>query len=354
MYKENGERMMAWVASIDEVKSIEGADKIQAYRVGGWWVVDQKDKYLPEDVVIYVSIDSWVPTEIAPFLSKGAEPREYNGVKGERLRTVKLRGQISQGLILDFPAKLAIKIGAGPGAKFTDYIGQDMTEVLGIQKWEAPISPQLAGQVKGSFPSFIRKTDQERIQNCFGDVAMPTQTDQYEVTIKLDGSSCTIFYNEGELGVCSRNLQLKINEENKENSFVKMAQKVGPALEEYCKKHGRNLALQGELMGPGIQGNREGFKDTEFFVFDIFDIDAQEYLGSLSRHAAVAEMDLKHVPVYGYKTLTKFNSVDDFLAYAEVHSINHKIAEGLVFKNMRDPSISFKAISNTFLLKGGE
>jgi RNA ligase (TIGR02306 family) len=99
MYK-NGERCMAWVAKIDEVTEIPNADAICAYRVGGWWVVDKKNAYNTGDLCVYVSIDSWVPHAVAPFLSKGQEPREFNGVKGERLRSIRLRGQISQGLLL--------------------------------------------------------------------------------------------------------------------------------------------------------------------------------------------------------------------------------------------------------------
>lgn len=99
MYKD-GNRMMAWVSKIVDIKPIENADQIVAYRVGGWWVVDKKDAYSIGDMVVYVSIDSWVPNVLAPFLSKGKEPREYNGVRGERLRTVKLKKQLSQGLLL--------------------------------------------------------------------------------------------------------------------------------------------------------------------------------------------------------------------------------------------------------------
>ncbi len=94
------ERKLASVRRIAEVKSIEGADSICAYRVDGWWVVDGIGKYQVGDLVTYCEPDSWVPTELAPFLSKGKEPREFNGVKGERLRIQKIRGCVSQGLLL--------------------------------------------------------------------------------------------------------------------------------------------------------------------------------------------------------------------------------------------------------------
>lgn len=93
-------RKMASIQHIAEVASIEGADAICAYRVNGWWVVDRVGAYQQGDLAIFCEVDAWIPHELAPFLSKGKEPREYNGVKGERLRTVKLRKQISQGLLL--------------------------------------------------------------------------------------------------------------------------------------------------------------------------------------------------------------------------------------------------------------
>ena len=94
------ERKMATIRKIDEIRPIEGADAIEAAVVGGWVVVIKKGEFRAGDLAVYLEIDSWVPHEIAPFLSKGQEPREYNGVKGERLRTVKLRGTTSQGLLL--------------------------------------------------------------------------------------------------------------------------------------------------------------------------------------------------------------------------------------------------------------
>lgn len=150
------ERKMAVIKSIDEVKSIPDADKICAYKVGGWWVVDQVGKYVVGDYVIYAEIDSWIPTTIAPFLSKGKEPHEFEGVKGERLRTVRLKKQLSQGLLLP----MSVMTDNGHTAYFTE--GLDVSECLGIVKYEAPIPANLAGMTRGLFPSCCPKTDQER------------------------------------------------------------------------------------------------------------------------------------------------------------------------------------------------
>jgi hypothetical protein len=93
-------RKLATVRKIDEIRPIAGADAIEAAVVGGWTVVVKRGEYTAGDLAVYLEIDSWVPTELASFLSKGGEPREFNGVRGERLRSIKLKGQISQGLLL--------------------------------------------------------------------------------------------------------------------------------------------------------------------------------------------------------------------------------------------------------------
>ena len=342
-------RKLASIRRIADILPIEGADAIEVAVVDGWKVVIKKGEFAIGDSAIYLEIDSWVPHEIAPFLSKGHEPREYNGVKGERLRTVKLRGQVSQGLLLnywDFPDvvkefhKTRIVDPNDIDASF------DVTDILGIQKWEAPIPAQLQGQAKGTFPSsLIPKTDQERIQNCFRDIEKKGDV-TYEVTMKLDGSSMTIFRWEGELRVCSRNMELKINDENADNTFVAMALEIGDRIPE-------GFALQGELMGPGVQGNREGFKDHKFFVFDVFLIKEHKYAGPAYRRALCQEYGFEHVPVLGVAWKAP-ESVDSGLDIADGSSINHKIREGLVWKCNEDPSFSFKTISNQFLLKGGD
>jgi RNA ligase (TIGR02306 family) len=372
------ERKLATIRRIADIQPIEGADAIVVATIDGWKVVVKKDEFKVGDLAVYLEIDSWVPHDLAPFLSKGQEPREYNGVKGERLRTIKLRGQVSQGLLLKID-DLGEKIKSVCNAFWVDgnsnfAEGADVTEAFGIQKWEAPIPAQLQGQAAGMFPtSLIPKTDQERIQNCFGDIQKrakrfatekvwnaETQTLEehpvivpadfqeptYEVTMKLDGSSCTIFRWEGELRVASRNLELKINDENKDNTFVAMAVKIGDCIPD-------GFAFQGELMGPGIQGNREGFSKHRFFVFDIFNIQEHAYLRPLSRQLECKHRGLEHVPMLGDAWKAP-ESVEEGLAIAEGPSINHKIREGLVWKCNEDPNFSFKTISNQFLLKGGD
>lgn len=337
-------RKMVTFQRVAEVKDIEGADLICAYRINGWWVVDQVGKYNVGDMVLYAEIDSWIPHDLAPFLSKGKEPREYNGVKGERLRTVRLKGQYSQGLLLPWSTISHID-------NWSDLEeGADVSELLGVHKWEAPIPANLTGQMKGNFPVFIRKTDQERCQNLVQEINQEYLLEtHFEVSLKLDGSSCTVYHNAGLVGVCSRNIDLKLEQEG--NSFVEIAKSTG--LLKALIDLNENLAVQGELMGPGIQGNKERFDSHKLFIFDIFDIDNQCYLDFSGRMEAIQKLrDLGYTgdvaPTFGVGPLESGN-IEDLLKMAEGPSLIAKQREGLVFKRT-DGEFSFKAISQKFLL----
>lgn len=331
------ERKMATIRQVSAIMPIPDADKICAYQIDGWTVVDLVGAYKIWDSVIYCEIDSWIPNSIAPFLSKGKEPREYNGVKGERLRTVKLRKQISQGLIL--PLSLLPR-------QFYE-LGEDVSEVLGIVKYEPPLPACLRGMVKGNFPFFIPKTDEERIQNLKGDLSEWIDTAmRWEASEKLDGSSMTVYYKDEDFGVCSRNLDLK---ETEGNSFWSIAR--SKELIDKLVSYGKNIAIQGELIGEGIQGNPYKIKGLDFYLFNIFDIDKQEYLNPIDRRALADELSIQHVPVLG-KDMPTMESVSEYLDFAEGKSVLNASTEreGIVFKSV-DGKVSFKAISNKFLLK---
>ena len=333
-------RKLATIRKIDAINPIPDADAIEVATVGGWKVVVKKGEFRAGDLAVYCEIDSWIPTTLAPFLSKGQEPREYNGVKGERLRTVKLRGTTSQGLLL-------------PTTSWIDNHceeGDDLTEYFKIQKYEAPIPAQLAGEVRGMFPSFIPKTDQERIQNLTKELSdWKDLSFTWEVTEKLDGSSMTAYVMNDDSGVCSRNLNLK---ESDTNSLWRVAR--ADSLIDKIKSTNRNLALQGELIGEGIQGNPYKLKGQQFYLFDIYDIDRGEYLSPGERSSLVQELGINHVPIVSLDKNISLDDVQSLLVQAEAKSqlCATTEREGLVFK-CHDAEHSFKAISNKFLLKGG-
>lgn len=354
------ERKLASIQKIEEIKPIDGADRIVAYRIEDWWVVDSKDKYEIGNFVIFLEIDSFVPsTPFTSFLSKGNEPREYNGIKGERLKTVRLRKQISQGLILPLDAITTL-----PDIQYSDggyvIIGEhsirlwevntDVTAILGIQKWEPKLSANLRGIARGNFPSWARKTDQERCQHLRHEIKEAYDTDvRFEISLKMDGSSLSVGKSpDGDYVVCSRNMSLIIDQEG--NSFVDVTKKYD--LEEKLKDF-PPIMISGELVGEGIQKNSEGIKGQDFYVFDIYDPMAGEYVSSSARYEITNKLGLKHVPILDHSTLKELglDSVAAILEYAEGPSLFAKQREGIVFKS-EDAKFSFKAISNSWLLSG--
>ena len=337
-------RKLATIRKIDELRPIPEADAIESAVIGGWTVVVKRGEFSEGDLAVYCEIDSWIPHALAPFLSKGKEPRVYDGIAGERLRTMKLRGQLSQGLLLNLDAVIP------QTNSFVE--GDDVSELLGIVKYEAPVPAQLAGEVKGMFPGWIQKTDQERVQNLKQELEhWKSERHLWEITEKLDGSSMTVYLRDGEFGVCSRNLELK---PNPDNSLWKVA--VRNDLEGKLRALGRNVALQGELIGEGIQGNPYKIRAQEFYLFDVYDIDRACYFTPDERKSLALEHNINHVPVFGTYETNESTTIESLLQYAEGGSVMGDITgptrEGLVFKS-QTMQCSFKAISNKFLLKGG-
>jgi len=336
------ERKLASIQRIAEIKPIPDADLICAYRINDWFVVSKVNEFKVGDLVVFLEIDAWVPTELAPFLSKGKEPKEYMGVKGERLRTVKLKKQISQGLILPVSDD-TIK---GAGVLFAE--GLDVTDHLGIIKWNPP-EEFMPANAKGNFPSFIPKTDQERVQNIRRDIERYQEENmKFEKTEKLDGSSITCYVNGEDSGVCSRNLDLK---DDMDNTWWKLAIKHDVIAK--IKSTGRNLAVQGEIYGSGINGNLYQLDDQRLAVFDIYDIDNGVYLLPEQRWKLVEQLGLPHVPLKGFGDLV--GTVADLLDEADgMSSINPEcIREGFVYKSMVDANVSFKVIGNSYLIFKG-
>lgn len=323
------ERKLATIRTINNIQPIDGADKIECAIIDGWNVVIAKDSFMAGEKVVYCEIDSWIPTELAPFLSKGKEPKVYEGIHGERLKTVKIRGQVSQGLVLPVPDEFK-----------ECEVGTDLTYQLKIVKFDIPDKITHSMVKKCNFPEFITKTSQDRIQNIFSKL-----TPKWEITEKLDGSSMTVYYQDEIVGVCSHNLEL-VEDDN--NAFWKAAKK--DKLIDKLRTFGKNLALQGELIGEKIQNNRYKIKGQMFYLFDIFDIDRNRYLTPWERWAIVEKLEIKHVPIIE-KGVVMQATVEEILKNAERKSVlcDTSEQEGFVYKSM-DGRTSFKAISNKYLL----
>ena len=229
--------------------------------------------------------------------------------------------------------------------------GDDVSDFLGIQRWEPPIDARLAGNARGNFPYFIPKTDQARIQNLkleFKEYNAKGVT--WEKTEKLHGSSMTVYLNQGEEGVCSRNIDLK---QETGNAFwdIAIRDRMHEKMKSIAGKEGWNFAIQGELCGPGINGNTLKLKQHEFFVFNIYDIDKQEYLLPGERYKVLEGGSFKHVPVVAKDIRLNQASIEDIIQDADGKSViaADVAREGFVYKAMQERNCSFKVVSNRWL-----
>lgn len=330
-------RKLVTIREISKIEDIKNADNIVKATVDGWTVVIKKGEFKVGDEVLFVEIDSFLPLKPEFEFLKNNYKKLPNGKEGYRLRSIRLRNVLSQGLIL--PISML--------GRMERIYNKDYAKSLGIIKYEAPIPPQLSGEVIGRFPSdIIPKTDAQRIQN------LPEYFDDYsdiefEVSEKLDGSSCTMFLYGKHFGVCSRNLELKDND----NTLWKLAKKY--KLEKKLSKLTQH-AIQGEIIGEGVQKNPYKIVGQDFYVFNIWNIDERRYLTSDERINMCNELGLKHVPIL-YNIKLKNFTMDTLIKYSEGKSmlnVSHE-REGLVFKSntlINDNTVDFKVINNKYLL----
>lgn len=340
-------RKMATIRRIDAINPIPDADAIEVATVGGWKVVVKRGEFTVGSLAVYCEIDSFIPTTIASFLTKpGHTPKVYEGVEGERLRTVKLRKTLSQGLLL--PVSVLDTFLDPNDTQFQVEDGLDVSELLGIVKYEPPVPAQLAGLVKGNFPSQIPKTDQERVQNLGSEIIEANAAGlRFEITEKLEGSSMTCYLIDGVFGVCSRNLDLKRDEAN---SFWKVA--IDGDIEAKMRACGEgDWAIQGELIGNGVQGNIYKLGGLDFRVYDVYNINAGDYLRPVYRRALIERMGLNHVPVIHPESQLIWD-IQGMLEFADGKSLLNpkQDREGIVFKQVGG-GMTFKAISNAYLYK---
>lgn len=365
------ERALATLEAIEELSPIENADAIELARVRGWSVVVKKGEFKVGDLVVYFEIDTFLPLDDPrfAFLAPRGARKNPEGVEGHVLKTARMRGVYSQGLVMpwsDFPETMEPEgwdmtqtepVDEDHSGLLVQKIGSNLTPYIkGVEKWDPPIPAELAGSAKGAFPSIFRKTDEERIQNLpwlFEESAHPDLAGGWVATEKIDGSSMTVFIRDGEEGVASRNWDI---EETSHNSMWKLARELDlhqkmrdwyPAFLEDAE-----IALQGEIFGPGIQGNPLQVKDVQFRLFTI-QYDREELPRNLWPDWA---LDIA-VPVHD---LPYPEGQEEALAQVEnlKSLINpQRPVEGIVWRNTRSATFpngaraSWKAISQRYLLK---
>lgn len=336
-------RKLASIQKIIDIEPIENADNIVVATVLGWQVVIKKGDFEVGDLCVYVEVDSILP-DWPEF--------EFLGSR-KRIKTVKLRGQISQGIC--FPLSILPKDFS---LRYEEDL--DVTDILEITKFEPFDHESLSGVVKSSFPGFIPKTDETRVQ------VLQKLLDKYKgetfyQTEKLDGSSATFYLRDNNFGVCSRNQELKEDDNNK---FWSVAKKLN--IENKLRRLGKDIAIQGELVGPGIQNNKLQLQDTNVFFFNVFDIKNYNYYNFNDFINLMRELELQTVPIINDNFILN-NDIKELVELSKQKSkINHKVwCEGYVFrpinniidkqfKSLKENRVSFKVINPNFLIKYSE
>jgi hypothetical protein len=357
-------RKLATIRKISNIKPIPGADKIECLIIDGWEVVGKKGDYAIGDMCIYIEIDSIVPD--IPYF-------DFMKDRKFRVRTIKLRKQISQGLAVPINEETNKVLLKNKGFE----LGDDVSDLIGVTKWVPPHErvrvsrmPKNVGLLRRirlsfrdlfkppTFPRWIKKTDEDRIQN-ISDTMLQNWNDQdnaeYIITEKLDGCSATYFIESGlfgwNFGVCSRNRWLR---QEDDSHWWKIAKQydLKYKLKDLCITYGfRKLCIQGEIIGEGV-GNGSGknlydIKGVDFYVFNMFTSIGKVWYDHKNK---LCEMrDIKVVPEIWRGPNIPNRETIMFLCNRK-SELKDVMAEGIVLRDYKDKRY-FKAINPEFLLK---
>eukprot|EP01059_Diplonema_ambulator_P030712 TRINITY_DN5361_c0_g1_i1.p1 TRINITY_DN5361_c0_g1~~TRINITY_DN5361_c0_g1_i1.p1 ORF type:complete len:367 (+),score=96.68 TRINITY_DN5361_c0_g1_i1:48-1103(+) len=331
-------RKLGAVEVISEIKPHENADRLEVAVIRGWETVVGKGDFIEGDKVVFLEVDAIIPEAVLEG-RKELEPMRKNKF---RVKTIRLRGVISQGLCL--PCDILPERPEGYPE------GTDVTEILGLTKHEViddnmkfPGSRQL-----GNFPETVPKTDLKRVQN-ITKVIPKLVGRAFCVTEKVDGASVTVLKEKGVVKVCSKNIM--VSEESKYGVAVK---RLG--IEEKLAEMGLDdIALQGELVGPTVSGNRYRLKHLTIYFFSVYNPTTESYLTTHEAISLIKSLDLQWVPIVHPSYALPTCSYSDLVSMASGDStLGTNMREGLVFQaDPQDgyPRFAFKAISNDYLLK---
>lgn len=354
-------RHLATIQPITNIQPIKDADRIELITINnGWKVIANKGIHQIGEEVVYFEIDSLLPPrDWNEFLAKGnslktvsIDGKDYTGY---RLRSMRLKGVLSQGLIM--PLSIL------PEGKYE--LSQDVSDILSVVKYETIIPAEISGEVEGPLPPQIITTNEERIQNIWEYIYTNYKDTKFSVVEKLDGTSMSVYYVDGKFGVCSRNWEFK---STTNNSLTRKAKELNLAeiMEEVVDRelNMEGLIIQGELIGEGIQANKYKIKGQEFRIFNIY------YLDYMKRKTVFPPEALDELcKEYGFKTCPSITqrfvlpkTLDELLQYAEdVSKLADTTREGVVIRPLEPifdqelgTYLSFKVISNKFLLKHDE
>ena len=343
-------RKLASIQRVWKIESIEGADRIELAHVLGWQCVVNKGQFQPMDIAVYFEIDSFLPIrDVFEFMRSSSYKKTDIMGEGFRLRTMRFRGQISQGLLLP--------VSQFPEIPKNADVGDDVTELLGVRKWEIEERATTGGTVIGTLPYDIPHTDETRVQE-EPELIQAFAGLEYYISTKMDGSSHSIGIDENGFHVTGHNYEYK---DDGSSSFYKLvkAREYQAKMEDYMKVLDmKTLTIQGELCAPGIQQNRLRLAKPEWYVFTIRENGKRV---GLKRMLQICEaLDITPVPIeeVGTDLPSKYPTVEALLSRADGEYPNGGKKEGIVirptepvFCPLISASLSMKVVSNKYLLK---
>ena len=325
------------IVKILDIQPIEGADRIDRARVLGWSVIIRKGLHQVGDLVIFVAPDTMVPKQ---FLDES-----YTGTDKIRLKTVRMKGQYSAGLILPLTV-LSLPDSVSEG--------DEVSEELNIEKYEKAIPAQLAGQIVGDFPTFlVSKTDEDNARSNLSALEeMKVLDNEIVISLKMDGTSFSAIYtSEKGLSICSRNYELKYDPNN---IFWKLAEKhrLGELLKEHYDSSGEQLSIQGELCASNINGGNTGVVEPTLFVFLISEVSNRHWKSCDQMMRFCDIWDLDHVPEilcgprFTGKTLPDIEELQK-ISNDQKYFRSGKPAEGIVLRT--NESVPSNSLSKSWL-----
>ena len=343
-------RKLASIQRIWKIEPIEGADKIELAHVLGWQCVVNKGQFQPMDVGVYFEIESFLPVrpEFEFMRTSSYKKTDIMG-EGFKLRTMRFRGQISQGLLLP--------LSSFPKIPADIELGADVTELLGVRKWEIEERATTGGTVIGNLPYDIPHTDETRVQEN-PELIQAFAGLEYYISTKMDGSSHSIGVDENGLHVTGHNYEYKDDGSSSFYELVK-ARKYQEKVESFVKENGLStLTIQGELCAPGIQQNRLRLTKPEWYVFTVRENGKRV---GLKRMMEICEaLGMEYVPIeeIGTDLPSRYPTVESLLDRADGEYPKGGKKEGIVIRPTEpvycpliSASLSMKVVSNKYLLK---